>query len=106
MGPLINIQKSVFLPLLNNHKLYRSKIFAKESESLVRIATIFVWKQYACAASYDNKLKKHNILHLNEAVGILHVLSTIVDLSKINWALTIFPLLKNICHQIFHICIN
>ena len=44
MGPLINMQKSVFLPLWDNHELYSSKILhiegfsAKESENLVRIA--------------------------------------------------------------------
>ena len=36
-------------------------------------------------------VKKRNILHLSEAVGILHVLSTSADLSQINWALSIFP---------------
>ena len=42
----------------------------------------------------NDKLKKRNILQLSEAVGILHVLSTNPDLSKINWpwALSIFPL--------------
>ena len=34
----------------------------------------------------DDKLKKRNILQLSETVGILHVLSTGPDLSKINWA--------------------
>ena len=38
------------------------------------------------------KLKKRNILQLSEAVGILHVLSASSDLSKINWALSIFSL--------------
>ena len=33
-----------------------------------------------------------NILQLSEAVGILHVLNTSLDLCKINWALSIFPL--------------
>ena len=37
-------------------------------------------------------MKKRNILQLSEAVGILHVLSTSADLSKINWAFSIFPL--------------
>ena len=40
----------------------------------------------------NDKLKKRNILQLREAVGILHVLSTSPDLSKINWALSIFSL--------------
>ena len=47
---------------------------------------------YACTASNNDKLKKHSILQLIEAVGILHVLSTSPDLSEINWALLIFPL--------------
>ena len=48
MGPLINLQKSVFLPLWDNHELYGRKILhiesfsAKESENLVRIAKFFV----------------------------------------------------------------
>ena len=98
MAPLINMQKSVFSPLWANHELYGSKILhvesfsAKESENLVRIARFFVWKEYACAASENDKLKKRNILHLSEAAGILHVLSTSADLSKINRALSIFPL--------------
>ena len=39
-----------------------------------------------------NSPEKHNILQLSEAVGILDVLSTRSDLSKTNWALSIFPL--------------
>ena len=46
------------------------------------------------------------ILHLSEAVGILHVLSTSPDLSKINWALSIFPLFGKYTSLIFLICIN
>ena len=48
MGPLINMQKSVFLPLWDNHELYGRKILhiesfsAKESQNLVRIAKFFV----------------------------------------------------------------
>ena len=48
MSPFINMQKSVFLPLWDNHGLYGSKILhiesfsAKESENLVRIAKFFV----------------------------------------------------------------
>ena len=42
--------------------------------------------------SENDKLKKQNILQLREEVGILHVLSTSPDVSKINWALSIFPL--------------
>ena len=48
MGPLINMQKSVFLPLWDNHELYGRKILhlesfsAKESENLGRIAKFFV----------------------------------------------------------------
>ena len=44
MGPLINMQKSVFLPLWDNFELYGFKIFhtkrfsAIESENLVRIS--------------------------------------------------------------------
>ena len=49
-------------------------------------------KEYACAASENDKLKKRNILQLCEAVGILHVLSTSSDLYKIKWALSILPL--------------
>ena len=70
----------------------------KESENLVIIAKFFVWKKYACAASENDKLKKRNILHLSEAVGILHVLSTSADLSKINWALSISPLSGKYTH--------
>ena len=98
MGPLINMQKSVFLQLYDNYELYGRKIMhiesfsAIKSENLVRISKFFVWKEYACAASENDKLKKRNILQLSEAVGILHVLSTGPDLSKINWALSIFPL--------------
>ena len=87
MGPFINMQKSVFLPLWDNHELYGCGILHiesfsdKESENLVRIAKFFAWKEYACAASENDKLKKCNILHLSEAVGILHGLSTSTDLS-------------------------
>ena len=44
MGPLINMQKSVFLPLWDNYNLYGRKILhiesfsAIESENLVRIS--------------------------------------------------------------------
>ena len=69
---------------------------AIESENLVRISDFFVWKDYACAISQNYKLKKRNILQLSEAVGILHVLSTSPDLSKLNWALSIFPLSRKI----------
>ena len=92
MGPLVNMQKSVFLPLWDNYELYGRKILhiesfsAIESENLVRIS------KYACTASENDKLKKRNILQLSEAVGISHVLSTSPDLSKINWDLSIFPL--------------
>ena len=98
MGPLINMQKSVFLPLWDNHELYDRKILhiesfsAKESENLVKIVKFFILKEYACAASENDKMKKRNILHLSEAVGILRVLSISADLAKINWALSIFPL--------------
>ena len=46
--PLINIQKSVFLPLWDNHELYGCKMLliesflAEESENLVRIAKFFI----------------------------------------------------------------
>ena len=92
------MQKTVFLPLLDNYELYGHKILriesfsAIESENLNRISKFFVCKEYTCAASENDKLKKCNILQLSEAVGILHVLSTSPDLSKINWALSIFPL--------------
>ena len=92
MGPLINMQKSVFLPLWDNYELYGRKILhiesfsAIESENLVGILKFFVLKEYACAASENDKLKKGNILQFSEAVGIFHVLSTSSDLSKINWA--------------------
>ena len=104
MGPVINMQKSVFLPLWDNHELYGRKILhiesflAKESENLVSIAKFFVRKEYACAASENDKLKKRSILHLSETVGILHVLSTSADLSKIYWALSIVRLSGKICH--------
>ena len=48
MSPLINMQKSVFLPLWDNHELYGRKslhieIFsAKESEGRGRIAKFFI----------------------------------------------------------------
>ena len=48
MGPLINTQKSVFLPLWDNYELYGRKILhiesfsAIESENLVRISKFFV----------------------------------------------------------------
>ena len=48
MGPLINMQKSVFLPLWVNYELYGCKILhiesfsAIESENLVRISKFFV----------------------------------------------------------------
>ena len=48
MGPLINMQKSVFLPLWDNYELYGGKILhiesfsAIESENLVRISKFFV----------------------------------------------------------------
>ena len=54
------------------------------SKNLVRIAEFFAWEEYTCAASENDKLKKRNILHLSEAVGISHVLSTSLDLSEIN----------------------
>ena len=87
MSPFINIQKSVFLPLWDNCELYGHKILhiesfsAIESENLVRISKFFTWKEYACVASESDKLKKRNILQLREAVGILHVFSTSLDLS-------------------------
>ena len=90
--------KISILPLWDNHELYGCKILhikgfsGKESENLVRIAKFFLLKEYACTPSENDKLKKRNILHLSEAVGILHVLSTSADLSDINWALAIFPL--------------
>ena len=92
------MQKLVFLSLWDNYELYGCKILhiesfsAIESENLIRISKFFAGKEYACAAFENDKLKKHNILQLSEAVGILHVLSTSPDLSKINWALSIFPL--------------
>ena len=92
------MQKSVFLPLWDNYELYGRKILHIESfsaiasENLVRISKFFLRKEYTCAASENDKPKKRNILQLSEAVGILHVLSTGPDLSKINWALSIFPL--------------
>ena len=76
MDPLINMQKSVFLPLWDNYELYGHKILhiesfsAIESENLVRISKFFARKEYACAASENDKLKKRNILQLSEAVGI------------------------------------
>ena len=48
MGHLINMQKSVFLPLWDNYELYGRKILhiesfsAIESENLVRISTFFI----------------------------------------------------------------
>ena len=48
MGPLINMKKSVFLPLWDNYELYGHKILhiesfsAIESENLVRISKFFV----------------------------------------------------------------
>ena len=48
MGPLINMQKSVFLPSWDNYELYGRKILhieslsAVESENLVRISKFFV----------------------------------------------------------------
>ena len=48
MGPLINMQKSVFLPLWDNYELYGRKILhiksfsAIESENLVGISKFFV----------------------------------------------------------------
>ena len=72
--------------------LHIESFSAIESENLVRISEFFVQKVYACAASKNDKLKKCNILQLREAVGIFHVLSTSPDLSKINWAFSIFPL--------------
>ena len=90
MGPLINMQKSVFLPLWDNYELYGHKLLhietfsAIESENLVKISKFFVWKEYACSVSESDKLRKCNILQLNEAVGIFHALSSIPDLSKIN----------------------
>ena len=48
MGPLINMQKSVFLPLWDNYELNGRKILqiesfsAIESENLVRISKFFV----------------------------------------------------------------
>ena len=48
MGPLINMQKSVFLPLWDDYELYDRKILhiesfsAIESENLVRISKFFV----------------------------------------------------------------
>ena len=48
MGPLINMQKSVFLPLWDNCELYGRKILqiesfsAIESENLVRISEFFI----------------------------------------------------------------
>ena len=108
--PLTNMQKSVFLPLWDNYELNGHKILhierfsAIESENLARISKFFVWKEYACAASENDKLKKCNILQLSEAVGILHVLSTSPDLSKINWAF--FPLSGKYMSLIFLICIN
>ena len=63
MGPLINMQKSVFLPLWDDYELYGRKILhiesfsAIESENLVRISKFFLWKEYACAASENDKLK-------------------------------------------------
>ena len=98
MGPLINMPESVFLPLWDNYELYGRKslqierFLAIESENLVRISMFVVSKEYVCAAFENDKLKKRNILQLSEAVGILHVLSTSPNLSKINWALSIFPL--------------
>ena len=61
MGPLTNMQKSVFLPLWDNYELYGCKTldiessWAIESENLVRISKFFVWKEYACAASENEK---------------------------------------------------
>ena len=48
MGPLINVRKSVFLPLWDNYELYGCKILhiesfaAVESENLARISKFFV----------------------------------------------------------------
>ena len=48
MGPLINMQNSVFLPLWDNHELYGRKVLhiesfsAIKSENLVRISKFFV----------------------------------------------------------------
>ena len=112
MGPLINMLKSVFLPLWENYELngckslHIERFSATESENLVRISKFFVGKEYACAASKNGKLKKCNILQLSEAVRILHVLSTNPDLSKINWALSISLFLEKYTSLIFLTCIN
>ena len=49
-------------------------------------------------SSQNYKLKKRNILQLREAVGILHVLSTSPDLSKLTGPCQFSLFLKNIRH--------
>ena len=96
--PSLICKNQYFLSLWDNYELYGYKFLhiksfsTIESENLVRISKFFIWKDYTCTVSENDKLKKHNILQLSEAVGILHVLNTGTDLSKINWALSIFPL--------------
>ena len=86
------MQKSVLLPLWDNYELYIESFLAIESKNLVGISKFFISKEYTCTASENDKLKKCNILQLGDTVGILHVVSTSPDLSKINWRLSIFPL--------------
>ena len=103
MGLLINMQKSVyiyiFLALWEKYDTYgceilqNESIFDKESEHLDGIRKFFVWKDYACAACRNDKLKKLNIVQFYAGwLGILQISSIIPSLSKINWALSILPL--------------
>ena len=76
--------KISILPLWDNYELYGCKILHMESfsaikyEHLVRISKFFVWKEYSCAVSENDKLlKKRNILQLSEAVDILQALAMI-----------------------------
>ena len=81
MGPLINMQKSVFLPLWNNYEFCGRKILyiesssAIESENLVRTQNSS-HERNTHAQLPRMKLKRGNILQLSDAVDILHVLST------------------------------
>ena len=91
------MQKSVFLPLWDHYELYGRPILYTESFSTIESENLEFhnssYERSTHGATCENdKLKKRNILQLSEAVDVLHVLSTGPDLSKINWALSIFPL--------------
>ena len=83
------MQKSVFLPLLDNYEVYdRNSLHiesfsAIESENSVRISIQNSSYERSTHVQLPRTIKR-NILQVSEAVGILHVLSTCPDLSKIN----------------------